>query len=374
MLQLAQKIAGIGTWEWHIAENRCYWSESMGPLFGLPLGANAGNLENFLARVHPDDRPHIEAAVQRSVAEDAPYEIQFRVRRPDGSERWLRAQGRMLRDEPGKPLRMVGAAIDITDQMRIEQARQSELNRTKDQLRGVAAKLLSAQEEERARIARELHDDLAQELALVEIELTNIAQKSSTHPETREKLKMTIQRVSTISAAVRDLSHTLHPALLDDFGLLAALRQLVHDYEQAYALNIRLRATNVPQEMPARVAMAAYRITQEALRNVAKHAGGALITISLSGEEQRLRLRIKDTGPGFNVAAVQEKGGLGLVSMQERALGLGGRLRIRSKPGYGTKIIFECPIADGCQLSAMSSQRYGVEGGGTRRLVACSKA
>jgi len=199
--------------------------------------------------------------------------------------------------------------------------------------------LLKAEEEESRRLARELHDDLNQRLAVLAVEL---GMQSLEIPESaelvREKLRAAQSKVSGLSDDLRRLAYRLHPAMLDDLGLDVALRALCEEFSRLEAVRVQFLTRSLPASIPRDIALCFYRIAQECLRNVAKHAGTKTAKVTLTGSGRGLRMRVIDYGTGFHPEAVRGKGGLGLISMEERARLVGGSLSIHSRPGDGTKV------------------------------------
>lgn len=245
---------------------------------------------------------------------------------------------------------------DITLRRRAEQmlAHQKEeleaevdrTNRTlsvaQEELRGLAAHLFSVQEEERQRVARELHDDVAQRLSLLQMQ---VEEQMPPGVDGGSGVATSIySQIKELNADVRMLSHKLHPAILSDLGLPAALKELVDDFrvrEQMFATYI---GTNVPETISLDAATVAYRIAQEALRNVSKHAGKTHVKIMLERVDSVLRLEIRDLGVGFDADDEAPRRGLGLISMKERARIAGGSLTITSSLGEGTSVSLKVPI------------------------------
>ena len=213
------------------------------------------------------------------------------------------------------------------------------------ELRSLTGRLIHAQEEERRRIARELHDDLNQGLALLAIELDLLAQKS---PESvallGDRLHELSSRVKKLSSAVHNLSHLLHPSKLEQLGLVASIRSLCKELARDHEMEIEFVDRQLPPSIPADAALCLYRIAQEALQNVLKHSGAQHARVDLQGSEDAVVLRITDEGAGFDPGSVGEKGGLGLVSMRERLQMLGGTIVINSRPGEGTRIDVRLPL------------------------------
>lgn len=215
------------------------------------------------------------------------------------------------------------------------------LERTQDELRNLTGHLFSIQEEERQRVARELHDDVAQRLSLLEILLHEIDPEAA--GEAAGKLETALRKISELNTDVRQISHRLHPAILSDLGLPAALRGLVQEFAEHENMPATYLSHELPESWSPEAATAIYRIAQEALRNVAKHAGKTHVKVSLSGKEGQLQLTVVDFGIGFDQEAAIPSPGLGMISMQERARLAGGTLTVQSTLGQGTTVTAEIP-------------------------------
>jgi signal transduction histidine kinase len=216
------------------------------------------------------------------------------------------------------------------------------------ELRQLTGRLLEAQEGERRRIARELHDDLNQSLALLAVELDVLGRKPpALDAGLAGRLAEIAARVKDLSTAVHDLSHELHPSKLEHLGLVAAVGGLCRDVALSHELEVEFTHAADLGELPADVTLCLYRIVQETLRNVVKHSGSRRAAVDLSGTADAVRLRVADDGVGFAPGAVVAAGGLGLVSMRERLYMVGGLLTIDSRPGGGTRIEVRVPTAVG---------------------------
>jgi PAS domain S-box-containing protein len=232
--------------------------------------------------------------------------------------------------------------IDITERRRAEEG----MRETQRELRALAGQLLQVQEAERRRIARELHDDLSQSLALLTIELELLGQVP---PETAaglcERLHELSARVKQLSSFVHGLSHNLHPSKLDQLGLMAVVRGLCKEYMQAHDMVVEFTAQQMPQSISHDTALCLYRIAQEALRNVVKHSGARHVRIELRGSEDGVSLKVVDDGVGFDRSGRDSKEGLGLISMRERLHLVGGEIVIDSRPSEGTRIDVRVPLS-----------------------------
>ena len=216
------------------------------------------------------------------------------------------------------------------------------LGQTRAELRALAADLMRTQEQERHRIARELHDDLGQQAALLAMQVEGVAKEGSAGTQAIEQLR---SQVAQLATSLREVSHRLHPSIIADLGLAVALQSLI-EQERELGLDASFSARNVPASIPLESATALYRIAQEGLRNASKHAAGAAVRMTLSHEKKEMQLRIQDAGPGFSPVEVRHRGGLGLLSMQERARLAGGNLLLSSRSGEGTILLVRVPLGD----------------------------
>jgi two-component system, chemotaxis family, CheB/CheR fusion protein len=240
----------------------------------------------------------------------------------------------------GSPMILL-AIEDITDRESATKA----LRQSQERLRDLAAGLLSAQEDERRRISRELHDDLNQRLAMLTVDLELLEKDPPQTSELRSRLAAIRAQTEGISDAVRDAAHRLHPANVDLLGLPAALRSLCNDFsKQGLQVDLRQRDIDDSIEILPEIALCLYRVAQEALGNVVRHSGSNRATLALAGRKHRILLLVSDRGVGFDRESPRNKKGLGIVSMEERVRLVGGVLAIRSRPGSGTRVTVVVPL------------------------------
>ncbi len=253
------------------------------------------------------------------------------------------------------------ATIEIALQQKIARSRQEQkekaaaqlLVRTEDQLRAVTERLFSTQEGERKAIARDLHDDIGQKIALLQIEFEEACQKLPPGVQQRADFGKILTLIGELADSVREVSHRLHPSILEDLGLVAALRQLAETFHDRHGIPTRFSARKAPENLQPEVAVALYRIAQEALRNVAQHAGPAEVNIALVGGPDKVNLSIRDNGVGFDPESPSQRIGLGLISIVERVEAAGGEVTIQSRPQEGTRIQVKVPLG---------GRRYGQDG------------
>jgi PAS domain S-box-containing protein len=221
----------------------------------------------------------------------------------------------------------------------------SQRRELEEQLRDVSGRLIHAQEEERSRVARELHDDVNQRLALLSVELDLLGPSDSAMvQETRQRIAELGTQVKQVASELHHLSHELHPSNLEQLGLVSAVRSFCTERAERCGVRIDFSHRRIPKSIGKDVALCLYRIVQEALRNVVKHSGAEDARVELVGISDAIRLRVSDTGVGFRPETASAARGLGLVSMQERLRLIGGEMSIEPRPSRGTRIDVRVPL------------------------------
>lgn len=211
--------------------------------------------------------------------------------------------------------------------------------RADEQLQKLGRALLAGQEAGNRAIARELHDVFSQELALVGMELSSLKEDLKADEEMADRITRLSDKISELSDEIHRTSRALHPSILEDLGLEPALRQECDSFQLRTGIRAEFHATKVPAKIGREAALCLYRVAQESLQNVHKHAKGAAVVVRLEGGDEGIRLRIEDSGEGFQAEAASRKGGLGLISMKERVRLVNGKLTIESHPGKGTTVM-----------------------------------
>lgn len=218
------------------------------------------------------------------------------------------------------------------------------LEQRQERLRALSHRLLTARDEEASRIAQELHDELGQELAIVKLELEHVRRGSAKgREEIAARIDQVEEAVDTAVASVRRISSELRPGVLDRLGLVAGLEWLFNEYERRSSIRTSLHVDGLQEPVESEISIALFRITQEALTNVSRHARATRIDAELSQRDDELTLRLRDDGIGFDIRQARRQPSLGLLGMEERALRLGGSLRIDSARGHGTCITVTIP-------------------------------
>ena len=262
------------------------------------------------------------------------------VHRLSGSDGpWIQWITRAFFNDRGQVTELQSAGRDITEQKQAEAA----VLRYQRELQTLTAKLIGNEEQNSRHIARELHDVFSQKLAVLGMELSTLQQLESESP-LRERLRHAAGQIGSMANDIHQLSRRLHPAILDDLGVAAALSAECVAFSTYYGVPVEFTPLNPPKRLPEDVSLCLYRVAQESLRNIGKHAGAAEVRVVLTGRANETRLMIEDAGGGFELEHVRGKGGLGLVSMDERVRLVGGTFSIQSKPGKGTRVEVRVPM------------------------------
>jgi PAS domain S-box-containing protein len=296
----------------------------------------AGFGDTWISYVHPGDQAYMRDTLSQMLKDRQAFSMEYRLRRSDGAYRWMFDVASPRVNGDGSFGGFIGSAIDTTDQKLAQQA-----------LERVSGQLIEAQEKERSRIARDLHDDICQRLALLSVELATARRSSNDSREDMKKSLLDIQNhCSEIAGDVQSLSHQLHSSKLEYLGISAAIRGFCAELSNQHELSIEFSEEDVPAHLPKDVSLCLFRVAQEALHNAVKYSGVREFIVDLSVIESGVRLTVSDAGAGFDVEEAKKNRGLGLVSMQERIHLVRGRLSVESEPGAGTRIIVLVPGAD----------------------------
>jgi PAS domain S-box-containing protein len=312
--------------------------------------------DGLLQHLHPEDRARSRELFLEAVRNRTACSNESRIRRYDGEYRWILTHCVPRFSPSGEFLGHVGAAFDITARKAAESQLQAahdrlaaELDvraRLQQDLSGLSDRIITAQEQERRRVARELHDSLGNQVAALTLALSSLGRRTGS-TETRLLAKM----LADMAQNIRDLSHQLHPVMLEYAGLAPALRELCGEFTELTEIKVAVVAPAELGAVPPEVALCAYRVTQEALQNIAKHSGAKNAIVSLARESGHLLLTIHDGGAGFDPHNIREHRGLGLVSIRERVRLLKGSLDIASAPGAGTTLHVSVP----CEAAAAAA-------------------
>jgi signal transduction histidine kinase len=332
-LNEAQRLAQTGSWQWDPHSDAVTWSAELYRLARYDPQLPPPPFKEHERFFAPESWDRLKQSVERALRTGAPYELDLEGIRADGTRIWLTTRGEAVLDASGHPICLRGTTQDITDRKRSEEA-----------LLAMSGRLITAQEEERTRIARELHDDLSQRMTLIQIGLEQFKQGVPVlSSQSQQQLENLAEMTSELSSDLHGLSHQLHPAMLESVGLVTSLKGFCKEFATQHKLQVQFVHSDIPKKIPNDVTLCLFRIVQEALRNIAKHSGAAEAEIELSGHPDEIDLCISDSGQGFDVESAKGATGLGLVSMRERLRLVGGHLSIESEPSHGTRIRVRIP-------------------------------
>jgi PAS domain S-box-containing protein len=453
-LSLATEAARMFAYEWDLKNGVITRSRECTEILGLTGSETHSTAAEIFDAVHPDDRNQVPNLVEKLRPENPMFRALIRVFRPDGNMIWLERTGRAFFDVEGKPTRLIGMAIDVTERKRSEETlRESEerfrnifedagvgmvivspegrflsanetfcryLGYTEEELQHMTVesvtqpddwpkfstklsealitgasfrnfpkrcrhksgrtvytessaslirtptgepkyfvgeildvterkmaqeslananrRLIEAQEEERTRIARDLHDDINQRLALQAVKIQQIMSVAGSSGEVRKELDILFRQTQEISADIQSISHHLHPSKLKYLGIVIAMRGLCRENAQQHGVDVHFSDCDVPKHVPWEASICLFRVLQEALHNAVKHSGVRRFEVKLNGTPDGIHLVVSDSGVGFDPQTMNNRSGLGLVSMRERMRLVQGILAIRSTPGNGTTI------------------------------------
>jgi PAS domain S-box-containing protein len=334
-LRLAIRAGKMYAFDWDAATDVIIRSEEVAHISGLIGEPIRLNKQQFLTSVHSEDRAIFNTSIAELTPESPNSQISFRLLRPDGSVRWLQRTGHAFFDKQGRIVRMIGMVGDVTERKLAEGA-----------LSAVSGRLIEAQEAERRRIARELHDDVSQKLVMLTVELQELANLSfESNPQLRNRIESLLKRTLEMSEDVHSLSHRLHSSKLELLGLVGTMRGFCQELAEQRDVEIDFRHSDVPNFLPAQISLCLFRILQEGLGNAVKHSGVRHFESWLERVANELQLTIRDSGGGFDPSTAMNNQGIGLISMRERVNLVKGTISIVSKPGGGTQIQVRVPIA-----------------------------
>ncbi len=322
------------------------WLEFTGRSMEQELG------DGWAEGVHPDDLEQCVGTYSNAFDARVKFEMEYRLRRFDGEYRWIMDYGVPRFGPDRKFLGYIGMCVDITERKLSE-----------EMVLDMAGRLIAAHEEERGRIARELHDDLSQRMALLQIGVEQLGEDMpALSVKNREQLRAIVKIAGEISSDIHDLSHQLHPSKLDTLGLVTAVDGFCREISKQHALQIDFTHRDDLGQMPDGVTLCLFRIVQEGLRNVVKHSGADKATIDLARRGDEIVLCISDFGQGFAADSAAGSGGIGLISMRERIRLVHGELSVESELSKGTRIRARVPVP----TVADAEEKFELKVGGVR--------
>jgi PAS domain S-box-containing protein len=307
---------------------------------GRPLESELG--DGWTEGVHPEDVQYCLETYAAAFEAREPFEMEYRLRRHDGEYRWVSDRGVPRFNADNSFAGYIGSCTDVTDRKLAQES-----------LSDISRKLINAQEEERAWIARELHDDINQRIALVTVNLERLQKDfSSLAPAaTSQRLEEIRELLSKLGTDVQSLSHHLHSSKLEYLGIVAASASFCKEFSGEHGVEVQFHTDQISPKLPQEIALCLFRVLQEGLQNAVKHSGSRRFEVCLKGEPGVIGLTVRDSGVGFDPEEAITRGGLGLTSMKERLKLVHGELFIDSQPGRGTVIRATVPLSRGARAA-----------------------
>jgi PAS domain S-box-containing protein len=335
----AQEMAKIGSWEAELQSLNVIWSEQTHRIFETDPSRFHPTRPKFREFIHPGDRARVDAAFVASLDKRSPSTVEYRIVMPDGRLKILEERWQAFHDEEGKPVRVAGTCRDITERVRAE-----------EELQRLSGQLLRLQDEERRRMARDLHDSTGQDLVAL---ATTLSQLHGALPSSSRKLRKLASQCQVLAdqcvREVRTLSYLLHPPMLDEAGLEDAIRHYVDGFTERTGIEVGLETSASSGRMKPDVEMALFRVVQESLTNIQRHSGSLQAKIRISHGPGKIVLEVSDSGIAGD--SQRQNGefpfrlGVGIRSMHERVKLIGGKLEIQSSSN-GTMVRATIPLDD----------------------------
>jgi PAS domain S-box-containing protein len=335
-LRLAMESGRTVGWDWDIKSGRDTWFGDLKSMFGIPSDTFVGRVEDFHRRIHQQDREGVAKAVKDAMNGHQPYAAEFRILWPDGTVRWVAAKGTFYYATNGDPERMLGMAADITERKQAEEA-----------LASVSRRVMEAEERERNRIARDLHEDIGQRLALLAIEIERLKTDPRQTNEMLNHMDVVWKQTLEVLDDVKACAHELHSPRLEYLGIAAVMRSFCEEFGKRRKVEIDFRSHDLPGLVSPDISLCLFRVLQEALYNAVKHSGVRRFEVQLWRQSDTVNLTVSDSGVGFELEAATKSRGLGLLRMEERVKLLKGTSSIESQPKRGTSIHAQIPLTSG---------------------------
>jgi len=337
----AQEMAKIGSWEAELQSLNVIWSEQTHRIFETDPSRFHPTRPKFREFIHPEDRAKVDAAFVASLDKRSPSTVEYRIVMPDGRVKILEERWRAFHDEEGKPVRVAGTCRDISERVRAE-----------EELQRLSGQLLRLQDEERRRMARDLHDSTGQDLVAL---ATTLSQLRASIPSSSRRLRKLASQSQALAdqciREVRTLSYLLHPPMLDEAGLEDAIRHYAGGFTERTGIEVELEISPRLGRMKPDAEMALFRVVQESLTNIQRHSGSSQAKIRIEREPGKITLEISDKGSGISGNVRRQNGklslglGVGIPSMHERVKLIGGELDIESSSS-GTVVRVKIPVDD----------------------------
>jgi len=336
-LRLAMEASASVGWDFDVKSGRNVWFGDLQTILGIASDTYVTTREDFIRYVHPDDRTKVSEAIADARQNRKLHAAEFRIVQPEGTVRWLAARGKFYYARNGNPERMLGVSLDITERKLAEEAL-SCMNR----------RVIEAEERERDRIARDLHENVGQRLALLAIALEQLKNDFPHQAvELLDRLDAVWRKTLEILTDVKASAHELYSPRLQYLGIAAVIRTFCEEFGERKGVEIDFRSHSFPSVVLPEVSICLFRVLQEALHNGVMHSGVQKFSVQLWGESDEIHLRVSDSGVGFDLRAARRGRGLGLIRIEQRVNLVEGTFSIDSQPEKGTTVHVSLPLSSG---------------------------
>ena len=339
----AQNLARVGSWNWDMLNDIVTWTDQIYRIYGLTPQEFTPTRQHFLASLHPDDREYVLGVIDNSLRTREPFSYHYRIVRPDGGVRIIHSNRNVASDEHGNLLRSFGTMQDVTERVEAEE----QLKISNEKLRALSARLQSVREEDSIRIAREIHDELGGALTGLKMDLSSLGKRlpASGNEAAHQQLKAMAKFIDETIQKVRQIATELRPSMLDDLGLAAAIEWQAGEFQRRTEIKCKIISLQEDVVLSPEKSTAVFRIYQEILTNIARHAQATSVEIRMEQPDGELILRVSDNGRGIKESEMAGTKSLGLLGMRERALIFGGQIEIAGAKGRGTTVTVRIPGA-----------------------------
>lgn len=343
-LKEAQSVAHIGSFEYDLIKDKVIWSDELFRIYGLEKKSFNPSNDKFFRLVHPGDRDMIRARIDDSILNKTGLHYDHKlIRQSDFQVRIMHCNAQIQFGKDGNPCKIHGTSQDVTEIRKAEE----EVTSSREQLRKLATHLQNAQEEEKGRISREIHDVLGQELTGIKMDLSWLNKEMMDISDAgRDRLTSLNQLIDSTIQSVRRISAELRPGILDDLGLISAMEWFGEEFEKRTGIECSLKFNKFREDLNRESRTALYRIFQEALTNIARHSKAEQVEVNLEIKDNNLQLEIIDNGIGYDIDGSKNEKSLGILGMQERVHILGGTFSIHGEKEKGTSVIVEIPLKE----------------------------
>jgi two-component system sensor histidine kinase UhpB len=334
----AQEITKTGSWEWDMVTQKIYWSDNLYAILGFKIAVDKPSFELFRSRIHTDDILFFEEAYSDIKNVKQHFSLQLRLNQPDDNCKWIQCMITSI-IEADNLLKLKGVIIDITESRQKEE----EIKKISESLEKLSCRLIHIREEERAAISRDIHDQIGQALTALKFDTVWLFEQKNGEPEVAAKLEGMIDMITETISNVQRVASELRPPMLDDIGLASAVEWYCEEFVNRTGLKINMELERVQSEN-MNINLSVYRVLQESLTNIIRHAGAKNVLVKLSGIENHLVLIIRDDGIGISPDKINSSRSLGILGMMERIRYSGGLLEIETPAPGGTQIRVRIPF------------------------------